>query len=361
MKSAVRSTESADRTARPFQCAVFPVRDSVSAFARLVGMSQALSSATTLLERFSACDLPILIEGETGTGKELAARAVHYASTRRDMPFIPVNCGAIPDALLENELFGHKRGAFTDAKEEQRGLVSLADRGTLFLDEIDGLSTKGQVVLLRFLQDLEYRPVGSPCSLRADIRFVAATNVDLQKAAAQGTFRADVLFRLKILHVVLPPLRHRIEDIRMLSDHFLRTCSERLGIPCKTFHPDIMSRLVAYSWPGNVRELENFIYRAFLVTDGPEIRLDHVAALCFFDADQGCSAVSACANRNFHQAKSRAIAQFEQQYLADLMERACGNVTAAAKLAGTERRYLGKLLKKHNIRSHGSYSGLTLE
>ena len=333
------------------------MRDSGSAFAHLVGMSDALRSATTLLQKFSACDLPILIEGETGTGKELAARAVHYASSRRDMPFIPVNCGAIPDALLENELFGHKRGAFTDAKEDQRGLVSLADRGTLFLDEIDGLSAKGQVVLLRFLQDLEYRPVGSPNARRADIRFVAATNVDLQKTAAQGTFRADVLFRLKILHVVLPPLRHRVDDIRMLCDHFLHVCSERLHKPFKTFHPDVMSCLVAHSWPGNVRELENFIYRAFLVTDGPEIRLDHIAAISNLDAVKGCSIVPGTpAGHSFHQAKSRAIAQFEQQYLAELMERARGNVTAAAKLAGTERRYLGKLLKKHNIRSNSRRS-----
>jgi len=319
----------------------------------MIGVSDSLRFATNLLERFSACDLPILIEGETGTGKELAARAVHYASSRKDMPFVPVNCGAIPDSLIENEIFGHRKGAFTDAKEDQPGLIALAEGGTLFLDEIDGLSSKGQILLLRFLQDREYRKVGSANVLTADIRFVAATNVDLQKMADAGAFRADLLFRLKILHVVLPPLRQRAEDIRILAEHFLAICSERFKKPRKTFHPDVVTRLRTHCWPGNVRELENMIYRAFLVTDAPEIGLHDIADILDFHPVGGEPIGPECPG-SFHGAKSRAIAQFEYKYLSGLMERAGGNVTAAAKLAGTERRYLGKLLKKHHIASTSS-------
>jgi DNA-binding NtrC family response regulator len=320
----------------------------------MIGISHSLRSVTNLLERFSACDLPVLIEGETGTGKELAARALHYASSRRDMPFVPVNCGAIPDSLIENEVFGHKKGAFTDAKEDQRGVIALAEGGTLFLDEIDGLSPKGQVLLLRFLQDREYRQVGSANVLTANIRIVAATNVDLQKMADKGGFRADLLFRLKILYVALPPLRERVEDISVLSEHFLSLCSEHLKKPRKTFHPDVLCLLRTHSWPGNVRELENFVYRAFLMTDAPEIGLHNVVDILELHPIGPESTKLGSLDVSFHRAKAHAITLFEHKYLSGLMERARGNVTAAAKLAGTERRYLGKLLKKHNIVSNSS-------
>jgi DNA-binding NtrC family response regulator len=306
-------------------------------------------TAKALLEKFSTCDVPIIIEGETGTGKELAARAVHYASARKDRPFIPVNCGAIPETLLENEFFGHKRGAFTDAKEDQRGLVSMADGGTLFLDEVDALSPRGQVVLLRFLQDGVYRQIGAASSDIADVRIVAATNVNLNAVAQQGRFRTDLLFRLQILYLVLPPLRERREDVPLLADHFLAACSQRLGQPPKTLHCDVLEWMQHYPWPGNVRELENFICRAFVVAEGDSITLDTIRGWSSESAAPSSLPHEAVPAKSFTQAKIVAISQFEVRYLVDLMKRAHGNVTAAARLAGTERRYLGKLLKKHHL------------
>ena len=320
----------------------------------MLGNSRTLLAAKELLEKFSRCDFPILIEGETGTGKELAARAVHYASSRRDMPFIPVNCGAIPDALVENEFFGHRRGAFTDAREDQRGLVNLAEGGTLFLDEIDTLSARGQVFLLRFLQDRIYRPIGAAALHVADVRIVAATNANLCQLADMGAFRSDLLFRLRILNVVMPPLRQRIDDIPSLAEHFLAAYSQHFKAPIKTLDPEVLELMQRHSWPGNVRELENLICRAFLLTDGPTVGRNAISDLRGFEpaADSGPTSESAPAR--FNRAKAEAIAHFEVRYLSDLMDRSHGNVTAAAKLAGTERRHLGRLLKKHRIETSGA-------
>src|SRR5262245_238466 len=174
-----------------------------------------------MLSRIARFDVPALIEGETGTGKEIAARVVHYQSTRRNRPFIPVNCGALPEALVENELFGHERGAYTDARESTPGVVALAEGGTLFLDEIDALSSKAQVALLRFLQDQRYRPIGAHADRRADVRVIAATNQSLEQLADRGQFRSDLLFRIKVLFVDLPPLRRRQGDAKLLAEHFL--------------------------------------------------------------------------------------------------------------------------------------------
>lgn len=313
----------------------------------MLGNSKSLLAAKTLLDKFSACDIPILIEGETGTGKELAARLVHYASPRRNMPFIPVNCGAIPDALVENEFFGHRRGAYTDASEDHRGLVSLAEGGTLFLDEIDALSSKAQVCLLRFLQDHIYRQVGSETSRVAQVRIVAATNSDLSRLVDAGTFRSDLLFRLRVLHVLLPPLRQRVDDIPALARHFVSVSAKHLQLPPKCLRPELIQMLERYSWPGNVRELESLICRAFLLADGPEIGLDAAPDLLAHNVDD-LSPIPSTSSR-FNEAKAEAISRFEVEYLSQLMTRTGGNVTLAAKLAGTERRHLGRLLKKHQI------------
>src|SRR6185312_8391616 len=186
----------------------------------LIGQSQAIVAVRAQLQRFAACDVQVLIEGETGTGKEVAAREIHYASARRDLPFVPVNCGAIPDSLIESELFGHGRGAFTDAKVAQPGLVDHAEGGTLFLDEVDALSPKGQVALLRFLQDHEYRPVGGQKARMANVRLLAATNADLAAQVAGGRFRQDLLFRLEVLTLDLPSLADRPEDVPLLARYF---------------------------------------------------------------------------------------------------------------------------------------------
>ncbi|MBC7984616.1 MAG: sigma-54-dependent Fis family transcriptional regulator, partial [Candidatus Obscuribacterales bacterium] len=202
-------------------------------FARLnlVGRSSKFLAALGMIERIAACDAPVIIEGETGTGKEAAARAIHYASARRSCPFVPINCGAIPDNLIESELFGHERGAFTDAKEARHGVIAQAEGGTLFLDEVDALSPKAQVTLLRFLQDRQYRPLGSNRMRTADTRIVAATNANLQYQVEQGRFRADLMFRLNILSLHLPPLRERSGDAALLAQYFVDLLSARYRRP----------------------------------------------------------------------------------------------------------------------------------
>ncbi len=242
----------------------------------MVGKSDSFLKMMALIARIADCDAPVLLEGETGTGKELVARAIHYQGNRRDQPFVPVNCGAIPDLLIENELFGHRKGAFTDARGDQPGLVAHARSGTLFLDEVDALSPKGQVILLRFLQDQHYRPLGDTRERATDVRIVAASNANLTQLAEAGRFRMDLLYRLKLLFLELPPLRERPGDAVLLAEHFVRACSERFGKPLKTFHPDTLAWFAAYPWPGNIRELENWVYREFLLADGPVIYINRV-------------------------------------------------------------------------------------
>lgn len=319
----------------------------------IIGSSPSFVSAMALIERFAPSELPVLIEGETGTGKEMAARALHYSSPRRGMPFVPINCGALPDSLVENELFGHQKGAYTDAKSAQRGLVALAEHGTLFLDEVDTLSAKGQVLLLRFLQDHMYRPIGSDRVYAADVRIVAATNADLGELARQGKFRLDLFYRLKVLHVPLPPLREREQDIPALANHFLNACSASMGRALKPFSAPVLQWLVQQAWPGNVRELESVVYRAYLLSDGPSIELE-----CIPEAAESLKIEGVpTADIDFSKAKAKVIARFEIAYLSEVMRRADGNVTVAAKIAGTERRYLGKLLKKHRLsKSEQSYA-----
>ena len=233
----------------------------------LIGECPSFLDALDRLKRFTRCDAPVLIEGETGTGKELAARAVHYLSERREHPFIPVNCGALPDALLENELFGHAKGAFTDARESYTGLIAQAEQGTLFLDEVESLSPRAQVALLRFLQEMEYRPLGSPRTLQANVRVIGATNLSLEGMQAQGHFRQDLLYRLNIMPVRLPPLRERADDVLLLAEHFLAGLRRRYGRPDRYLHEDFLAWMRRHDWPGNIRELENLLHRQFLLAE----------------------------------------------------------------------------------------------
>ncbi|WP_144109704.1 sigma 54-interacting transcriptional regulator [Paraburkholderia sp. BCC1886] len=317
----------------------------------MIGQSLTFLEACRLIEKIARCDAPVLIEGETGTGKELAARAIHYGGSKSDGPFVPVNCGAIPGDLVENELFGHRRGAFTDAHVEQVGLVAHAGGGTLFLDEIDALPLKAQVSLLRFLQDHQYRPLGGPESRQANVRLIAATNSDLAALAREGTFRLDLLFRLRIMYVTLPRLRDRHGDVAMLADAFLKKCTERFERGPKTIHRSTLEWMNRYEWPGNIRELENLVYREYLLADGATIIIPPPAGM----DDQPASEVTRVAatpkkcHEDFKTAKNRVIAEFESRYLAHALQVAGGNVTRAATLAGKERRAFGKLLKKHGI------------
>lgn len=319
----------------------------------MIGKSKAFLHVLALIERIVKCDVPVLIEGETGTGKELAARAIHYGSARREFPFVPLNCGAIPEALIENELFGHQRGAYTGAEQNQAGLVQYAQRGTLFLDEIDALSPKGQVTLLRFLQDNQYRPLGGPTQRSADVRILAASNGDLAKLVTQGEFRSDLFYRLKILHLELPPLRERCGDVSLLAANFIEMCSARLGQGERKLSANTLNWFERYAWPGNVRELENLIYREYLLTEGAVIDIAPPALLGSERRSQVDRRHGDFLSSKFVEAKLRVIAEFERQYLSSVLNAAEGNVTKAANLSGKERRTFGKLLKKHGIEKPG--------
>jgi DNA-binding NtrC family response regulator len=318
-------------------------------FARLnlVGESAAFLEALALIRKVSVSDAPVLIQGETGTGKELAARAIHYLGSRRDAPFIPVNCGAVPDSLVEDEFFGHARGAFTDARDPRAGVIEQAEGGTLFLDELEALSPRGQVVLLRFLQDSVYRPVGGSTARRANVRVLGSSNADLAACVRQGTYRSDLLYRLSVLSLNLPPLRERPRDAVLLARRFIAKYAVQYATANRELDAASLRYLSLHDWPGNVRELENLVHRAMVVCDGPLLSLSAAGG----DVPPLANGIGACAlpNQQFRQAKARAIAQFERAYVTDLLRRTRGNISLAARLCGKERSRLGKLVKKHGL------------
>jgi two-component system response regulator GlrR len=310
----------------------------------LAGRSPEFVRTVRLIDRIGGCDAGVLIQGETGTGKELAARAIHYRSARRDGPFIPVNCGAIPDSLSESEFFGHARGAFTGAHEARPGVIAQAERGSLFLDEIETLSSRGQVALLRFLQDARYRPVGANMCRSANVRVLAASNVDLQSLVRAGTFRSDLLFRLTVLKVDMPPLRCRGDDVILLAQRFIEHFSRQYNQPAKPLTPEAMEFALRYRWPGNVRELENLIHREVLMNDGPAIDLAEARA-----AENASDRDDIMSSRRLREAKAECISRFERAYLGQLLARTHGNISMASRLCGTERSRLTKLVKKYGL------------
>jgi DNA-binding NtrC family response regulator len=316
----------------------------------LIGKAPAFLHALQLLKRAAQFDATVLLEGETGTGKELAARSIHYNSTRRDQPFIPINCGALPDDLVVNELFGHERGAFTDARGEYPGALRLANHGTLFLDEVDSLNTVGQVSLLRFLQDQRFRPLGSRREHTLDVRIIAASNCSLESLCARGGFRADLYYRLKLVRLCLPPLRDRPGDAQLLAEHFLSQCAKRYGLRTLRLDDCTLKWLDTHPWPGNVRELENLVHSAVLLAEDGRITLTMLQP----PAAASRAPVSDEPSRDdvvppYAAAKVRARERFDRDYLCAVLEKAHGNITRAAALAGQERRAIGKLVKKYSI------------
>ncbi len=313
------------------------------ALAGLVGKHPAFLRTIEQIPAVARTHSPILITGETGTGKELCARAIHHLSARRHLPFIPVDCAAVPEHLFESEMLGHARGAFTDAHRDQKGLVALAGDGTLFLDEVDSLPIAAQSKLLRLLQERTYRPVGSERFVQTGVKFVAACNQDLERLVQERKFRSDLFFRLNVLRLQLAPLRERRSDVAVLARYFLDTLAVEHGTPRKTLAPSLLQRLSEYDWPGNVRELYNVLQRAVVFSPGMQIQL---ADLCDLPA-AGWSPVPA--GNSFREARAWAVATFERGYIEDMLRRAAGNVTQAARLAGKDRRVFGRLMKRHNI------------
>jgi two-component system response regulator GlrR len=308
---------------------------------QLVGKDPNFLSEIEKIPLTAKCDVNVLILGETGTGKELCARAIHYLSLRTGKPFMPVNCGAIPTELVENELFGHEKGAFTGAFKGFPGLIREAHGGTLFLDEIDCLPPQVQVKLLRFLQDKEYRQLGSSKMHQADVRIIAASNIDLEKTVSEGGFRRDLFYRLNVISISLPPLRERKVDIPILTRHFLDKYAYEFNKQVEDLSSEALQKLLTYEWPGNVRELENVIQRAIVFSLQPII--------------QGAEILLPLLSKNtevqesFRAKKARAIAQFEKNYIQGILLANHGNITQAAKAAQKNRRAFWELIRKYRI------------
>jgi two-component system response regulator GlrR len=319
----------------------------------LVGRSPRFREAMELAQLYAAWNAPLLIAGETGTGKELVARAVHYQSQRRHRPFIPVNCATLPDTLVESELFGHTRGAFTDASQARQGLVHLAEGGTLFLDEVEALSPRGQGVLLRFLQDSSYRALGANQLQHADVRIIAASNVDLHEKAAARTFRDDLLYRLDAFRVTLPPLRDRLDDLALLVPHLLAKAARRTDGLARRMAAPALALLRAYDWPGNVRQLEHVLLKAHVVCPGPEVGLAELRRSAPELAHLGPASATAAglAPRSLRAAKRAAADQAERHFVEDWLARTAGNISEAARQSGIERASLSRLAKKYGVKA----------
>ena len=310
---------------------------------QILGISKTIKKIKEGISRISSCDVNVLITGESGTGKELFARAVHYLSPRSGKPFVPVNCGAIPENLFENELFGHVKGAFTDASFKQLGLVKEAEGGTFFLDEIGTVSPYIQIKLLRLLQDREYKPLGDSKHLRADIRIIAATNTDLLKLVKLHTFRDDLFYRLNVVPFHIPPLRERKEDIPILVEHFVNKYSSEYNKPIKEVSEDAMKVLISYHWPGSIRELENNIQQLVVMSTSSVISAKDIQ----LTTKESTSKESGL--EYFKVAKKRIIDEFEKNYLVRLLTEYKGNMVSAARKSGKSRTALWNLLKKHNL------------
>jgi DNA-binding NtrC family response regulator len=315
------------------------------AMRQFIGRAVSFLAMLARIPRVARTEATVLLTGETGTGKEMCARAIHYLSRRADSPFIPVNCGALPDHLFENELFGHAKGAYTDASSAEKGLLAEAEGGTLFLDEIDTLSPSAQIKVLRVLQDHEYRPLGSSKAIVADVRIVSATNSRLREQVETKLFRDDLYHRLNVLSLSLPPLRERVEDILLLANHFLAKYSAEQGRSAPRLSQAAMQQLFAYRWPGNVRELEGVIQRAVVLTSSPVLQPD--------DLELGEPLLpDAPGAGSLRKAKAMAIDQFERAYLTRLLAAHQGNISRAARAAGKERRAFQRLLRKHRLNGH---------
>jgi DNA-binding NtrC family response regulator len=326
-----------------------------SGFDSMVGASEPIRKVFDLIQRVAPTEASVFVAGESGTGKELIARAIHDNSRRSDQPFVAVNCAALPDQLLESELFGHEKGAFTGADGQRRGLLETASGGTFFLDEVSEMSLDLQAKLLRVVQERRIRRVGGEGELPIDIRWISATNRDPEEAVRSGQLRQDLYFRLNVVPIRVPALRERPQDVPLLAQHFLRRYAEKYDRASLRMLPEVVQALECYGWPGNVRELQNMVERMVSLSwDGSELTAEDLpdeirgGAPLRVPGTRPASAGSG-ASLSFHDAKSRAIAEFEQAYLRDLLARHRGNISQAARQAGMDRKTIHRMLAKYQL------------
>ena len=324
-------------------------RTSGSKTPTLIGQSPAMRKLFSVIERVSPTDASVLITGATGTGKELAARAIHDLSPRRDAAFVDINCSAIPDTLIEAELFGHQRGTFTGAHENRSGLFEKASGGTLFLDEVDALNLSAQAKLLRVLQERTVRRIGARANIAIDVRIISATNCDLAQAVAEGRFRPDLYYRLRVLPLQLPELCTRAGDVDLLVEHFLQLKSQRMGQELRRFTPEAMRALREYPWPGNVRELENAIEYALAIGMDEDLGMDdlpiEIANHLPADVNDFRSVLQAYMNDTVP------LAEIEKRYILSVLQQFGGNQVRAAAALGIDRSKLYRRLRQYGVKA----------
>ncbi len=317
-------------------------------FHNLVGNSPPMQKLYDTLRMVSRTDVTVLITGESGTGKNLAARAIHALSPRSSLPYVHVNCPTVPENILESELFGYKKGAFTHATQDKKGLFEEAEGGTICLDEIGEIPLSVQTKLLQVLEEKSIKPLGQTKSVQVNVRLIASTNRDLKARIASRDFREDLYYRLNVVNLHMPPLRDRREDIPLLIHHFLARFAEEFNRPPKGVSPDLMRRLVEHRWEGNVRELANLIQRAVVMSSGEMIQLDDTG---WHQPDQlRCIPENRLFSLSYHEAKHQVLEQFTVSYLHHILEQAEGNVTRAALNCGLERQSFQQIMKKYGVR-----------
>ena len=322
-------------------------------FEELVGQSRRMTEVFRMVEAVAGSSATVLIQGESGTGKELVARALHRRSPRAGGPFVAVNCSALTETLLDSELFGHVKGAFTGAFASRRGLFEAASGGTIFLDEVGDMPPPTQARLLRVLQEGEVKRVGAEASTRVDVRVIAASNVDLDRARSQGRFREDLFFRLNVVAIHLPPLRDRPEDVAPLALHFFRKHAPRTNAALEGISAEALEALAAHDWPGNVRELENAVQRAAVMARGKEIALGDLPPFVARRAPAAEVEPASLAHLPLAEAKRLAVGAFERRYLANVLRREQGNISRAAAQAGVDRANFRRLLKQYGVSPRG--------
>ncbi len=312
-------------------------------FDKMIGKNHKMRDIFNLIRNIADTDATFLIQGETGTGKELIARSIHFNSNRKDKPFIKVNCSSIPETLLESELFGYVKGAFTGAHRDRIGRFELADKGTLFLDEVGDIPLSMQIKLLRVLQEMEFERIGSNKTIKVDVRIIAATNQNLEELIKEGKFRKDLFYRLNVVPIHLPPLRERKDDIILLTMYFLRMYTEKYKKDIKEIAPEGLNQLLSYHWPGNVRELENIIERAVLMERGDVIKSFDIST----PYHKGIEEINGV---NYQKAKEENARLFEREYFSRLLRRYKGNISKVAIHSGINRKSLYLIMKKCNLR-----------